>query len=392
MNYSTNKCVGNDESASEIKLPNKFSRSQNNVVVPLISEILNFSFLRKLTIRVLCKGQTYFDTSRPIIICIHFNHLVNAGANVRHRRLAEQNLIHSKPIIFFPDPSDNTNCFRPIIENTKILKWVTALMLQLCFSKNVLVSDSILQFRFKRHALMLHDTAGLFANVRRSPGMRSSVQKFLASRSNNILTVSHSSKKMIRKIDVCQNIYVSYNGVSLPSAPKRERQMPGERKYTFIIITSGDKHKRDKLLLEKLVKIKSVRICVICNHPERIGIKSKRIDYFENASDDLKYQLLESSKIFITWSRIEGFGITVIEALYAGCFCAITDIPVFRELHSSRDNVIFLPKHELDQQKIEELTLMKTARKVVIEKKFQWSTIFKVLENTLNHKIGKGEY
>lgn len=50
--------------------------------------------------------------------------------------------------------------------------------------------------------------------------------------------------------------------------------------------------------------------------------------------DETKNTLLQSAALFTTASRYEGFGMPILEAMSQGLPCAVSDIPVFREIAS----------------------------------------------------------
>lgn len=62
---------------------------------------------------------------------------------------------------------------------------------------------------------------------------------------------------------------------------------------------------------------------------QRGGLDIKHIGY---VSDEAKAALYQSASLFVTASRYEGFGMPVLEAMSYGAPCAISDIPVFKEV------------------------------------------------------------
>jgi len=87
-----------------------------------------------------------------------------------------------------------------------------------------------------------------------------------------------------------------------------------------IIIAGGYESERDKELLSKLIT--------------RLGL-AKNVIITGFISDDKLVEILNSSKFFISLSRYEGFGLSVLEAMACGTPCILSDLQVFKELHGN---------------------------------------------------------
>lgn len=61
----------------------------------------------------------------------------------------------------------------------------------------------------------------------------------------------------------------------------------------------------------------------------REGLDIKHIGY---VTDEAKAALYQSASLFVTASRYEGFGMPVLESMSYGAPCALSDIPVFKEI------------------------------------------------------------
>ncbi|MGI0090475.1 MAG: glycosyltransferase, partial [Nitrososphaerales archaeon] len=62
-------------------------------------------------------------------------------------------------------------------------------------------------------------------------------------------------------------------------------------------------------------------------------------------SETDKFDLLRASKLFVSPSRREGFGINVLEAMSLGLPCILSDIPSFRENFHDVAELIALDDH-----------------------------------------------
>ena len=78
-------------------------------------------------------------------------------------------------------------------------------------------------------------------------------------------------------------------------------------------------------------------------------IADNKVDFFVNASRDLCISTLKQSKILVSTSIFEGFGLTPIEALYCDIPILLSDIEVFKEIYE--DNVVYFKQDDLKDLK-----------------------------------------
>jgi glycosyltransferase involved in cell wall biosynthesis len=74
------------------------------------------------------------------------------------------------------------------------------------------------------------------------------------------------------------------------------------------------------------------------------GLQVLHLGYVD---DDAKAELYQKTALFVSASRYEGFGMPVLEAMSYGAPCAVSDIPVFREV-ASEVAVFFDPQRAGD--------------------------------------------
>ncbi len=65
---------------------------------------------------------------------------------------------------------------------------------------------------------------------------------------------------------------------------------------------------------------------------KRLSTMGERVTYLEHVSDMDALRLMMNASAFVFPSLVEGFGLPVLEALWLGVPCVISDIEVFREL------------------------------------------------------------
>ena len=209
--------------------------------------------------------------------------------------------------------------------------------------------DHVPLFRFCNHWYLIHDAASLVSGARRSGYFRSVLFKHFISRQYNIVTVSNTTKNKLVDLGIIpRRFIVSYNSSEFLCLQSKKLDL----KYDICIVTSGADHKRDQIAIRELLKM-GCSICLISNNEtflnqyrDENGVSLKYAP-----TEQEKYELLLRSKYYLTYSSIEGFGITVLEALCCNCICIITDLPVFRELYGLSSNVHFLDQEvEISKQ------------------------------------------
>src|SRR3989344_565690 len=96
--------------------------------------------------------------------------------------------------------------------------------------------------------------------------------------------------------------------------------------------------------------------------------------WLNNNSKEIK-ELYGRSKIFISARYFESFGLTLLEAISAGCYSLVSNIEGYREI--LRDNRYFFETKNIDdlKSKIKILINEKNIKKIRISNQFHWSII-----------------
>src|SRR5581483_6114806 len=96
-------------------------------------------------------------------------------------------------------------------------------------------------------------------------------------------------------------------------------------------------------------KLKSARLILVGKDDyfyERLKREAgQNIKFIHNITDSELSRLYGEAKYFIAPSFMEGFGLSVLEAMANGCVALLSDIPAFREV-SKNSAIYFDPKKE----------------------------------------------
>ena len=262
-------------------------------------------------------------------------------------RLANEKL--ELNIIFIPnEASANGVQFRKIFAKSRVMRRIASLLLQFALRHYVAVFDSVPHLPFKRHLMLIHDAGNLFAGARRSGIFRSLLFRWQLKRVINIVTVSSSTARLLRLTGFRARVIISPNSLGFSKTFNEPK-----KNIDFLFVTSGAHHKRD-VAAYKAVRAAFPKARVVLaghNIEQKLGIKlDGKAEFIRNPNNDQLATLFATTRYYITWSRVEGFGMTVLEALAGGCYCLITRIPCFIEQFREFPQVAFLPTKGLDFQ------------------------------------------
>lgn len=162
----------------------------------------------------------------------------------------------------------------------------------------------------------------------------------IAKRASLIFTVSKTAKSELQNIlgIEAEKICVAYNGVSTQFDPQKAI-LPKEN----IILHVGTFSKRKNVeLIEKAfiqASIQHYKLIFVGRKDDNLSFESSSlnaasIEILTDVSDAQLHELYQKSKILISASHYEGFGLPVLEGLVHQNWAIISDIPVYRELYS----------------------------------------------------------
>jgi glycosyltransferase involved in cell wall biosynthesis len=278
----------------------------------------------------------------------------------------------------------------------RLISWLQLSLVLLRLPKGIVYSDfqPIPLFLSVKHChyQLIHDLRNWTDFARGGLGKFSALfQRWQLRKANKIVTVSEFSKQdIIEKCEIpAQKIFVSYNGITDDYCFNTSRSYI----YDFIYIATFEPRKNHINLIKAIEKIQEpVRLCLIGRD---LGSLSEIKKYIEaSKSDNLKsitfiesieevdlIKLYQGTKVFVSPSYLEGFGMPLIEAAACGSRVCCSDIGVFHEIMGD-SAYYFLPdsidsiKHSL----LESLCVSNNKNNLNIEK-FRWDSISNDIES-----------
>ena len=276
------------------------------------------------------------------------------GANYRFEQLLNASYLENDIYFLSSISSTKRNHFIIPRFRSRLMNLILNQTLQLLLWNHFVLFDSPYLLRNSKHYLLVHDPGGVFPNLRRNNFFDSFFFRFFLFCSNNFVCVSEYTSSILKRFYSKSNTIVSYNGVDKVSFLVKEKE------FDFLIISSGEKHKRDLQLISELILKYPNNKLVIVTRSQILKENFRALNnvfFYENISRDEICELYVRSKYYVNFSRMEGFGIPIIEALTYGSKLLISNIQVYHEILSLynnqdmiNDKVNFLNKknHKID--------------------------------------------
>ncbi len=188
---------------------------------------------------------------------------------------------------------------------------------------------------------------------------------------------------------VKNKIVVTKEGID-PTYQKISTRQATQRKKQLIYVGSLYPHKNIKVAIDALEKLPEFQLflagtrTVFVDDVRRYVSEKRltsRVKFLGYVSDEYLTQLYKESFALVQPSFSEGFGLTGLEAMAAGCPVIASDIPLFKEIY--QDAVVYFdPKSSKDFQravieleKMDAHTLLKKAEK--ISHQYSWDEMTK---------------
>jgi glycosyltransferase involved in cell wall biosynthesis len=289
------------------------------------------------------------------------------------------------------------------ISNSRLLTFIylNFLYFYFLFGKNIVISDfnpiPLSLFFSKKQFQLIHDAriiddfgrwnmlSGFFMKLQwRLVKNRIVVSEFTKSRLCDVLSVKKSS------------VTVSYNGVS-PSEFELTPEVVEDKPFDLLYVATFEERKNHTNLIKALSLIEQPLNVIFLGKDlglkERLVNEANTIDQhnitFKDSVTELELgQLYRDSKIFISPSLYEGFGMPILEAYGYGCKVLCSDISVFHEVLADKATYFApeSPKHISDVISSSLITLENTqVSSSVIPAKFLWNNISeRLIEDTTN--------
>jgi glycosyltransferase involved in cell wall biosynthesis len=161
------------------------------------------------------------------------------------------------------------------------------------------------------------------------------------SRKSDLLVTSNWLCKYFRRIG-SKIAYAHDIGVSKKLFDNFSSLVKVERQNDVLIIAKHGAHKRgnESIILARYFSENGLRVILIDQmHDEQFSTVG-RLRILGAVSQEQMIQRLAESKIFVSLSRAEGFGLVPLEALSVGCMVVTTPAPSIRECKSDRLRIL----------------------------------------------------
>ncbi len=230
--------------------------------------------------------------------------------------------------------------------------------------------------------------------------------RFLGLAFDKVIAVSENDKELFEKVVSKNKIVTVENGVDWKGFSKTKR---AQEKNSFLYFGRLSKNKGLSELIDAFALFckanKTGKLVIAGSDFEEIlpelrekvkaaGIKA-RVNFTGEVSDKQLGQLLSKAEFFVSASKYEGFGITVIEAMSAGLIPLLNQIPTFQKFTQGRKGFIVdfseIEKAAAQMQKIASLSAAEKKKLSDNSKKFasqfDWSSKAKQYENVYKECI-----
>lgn len=189
------------------------------------------------------------------------------------------------------------------------------------------------------------------------------LEKISLSRAAAVLAVSDQSRSDLfkRYRPRPERVEVIGNGVDFDrfSLPRRTAQDGGVRRV--LVVSRLEARKNVQEAIEAVARLPSgaCQLDVAGEGSERAGLAHlakdlgavNAVHFLGRVSEDDLPDLYSSADIFLTTSRSEGFGLSLLEAMSSGCACIASDLPTHRALvENGVSGMIYRSRTELVAQ------------------------------------------
>ncbi len=217
------------------------------------------------------------------------------------------------------------------------------------------------------------------------------IQKALLRFADSVVAVSKSDRQLFSKI--CKKVLLIENGIELKKFSVLGKK---KEKNTFLFVGRISKNKRIDLLIsifaDVIKKMPSARLYVVGEDWEgmmpklkelsnNLGLK-KNVFFKGKASDKELLKYYDRCQFFVSASQYEGFGISAIEAMAAGCIPILNRIKAFENMVKNGQNGFltdFTNRAESSKKILDLMNLNELEKNKIIlntknsSKRFSWS-------------------
>lgn len=166
--------------------------------------------------------------------------------------------------------------------------------------------------------------------------------RWLFKKIDKIIADSYQDKLLFSEIT--KNIMVIENSINYSNFANRKK-----KKRMMVYVGRISKNKRIDHLIDMLYylkcKLKKIKLYIVGEDWENLlekltkKVKEKNIEesiiFTGKVGEEEKLKIVKQAQFVVSASEYEGFGVSVIEAMAAGCIPLLNDIPVFRHFVKS---------------------------------------------------------
>lgn len=222
-------------------------------------------------------------------------------------------------------------------------------------------------------------------------------QRLLLNHADQVVTVSHTSKKYIEQLHLTKRpINVVYNAPLEIKNPPKTPKVPNK---DIVYMGSFMPYKNVELLIDGMRDLPEYTLHLLSKiSPERrvelekLIPKGAKVKFWNSISEADYQKLLVNAWALATASRSEGFGLPIIEAMALGVPVVCSDIEIFHEV-GGEAALYFSPDSPQEFSRQIQRLEVATLRKDHIEqgrvqaKKFNWHTSAQTLKDLIDSLI-----
>lgn len=225
------------------------------------------------------------------------------------------------------------------------------------------------------------------------------IGKFIIKKSNKILCVSeYERNKLIKKLKIKENkIKVIYDGIDYESFVKAKPFKTNKK--LILYIGRLEKYKNIHPIIRAMQYIKNYDFFIIGRGPYKDNLQNlikelnleKNVKILSDVNDEDVRRWYKTCNIFMTLSKIESFGLTVIEALASGKLVIVNNKMSLSELANKfKGRVIPINLDEISSKKLSNVIKKNINKKININNislnDFNWDNITKKIIGVYNEK------
>ncbi|ERK69905.1 glycosyltransferase family 4 protein [Leifsonia aquatica] len=164
-------------------------------------------------------------------------------------------------------------------------------------------------------------------------------QRMLLNRSDAVVTVSQTTKKLIAEHRLTKRpVYVVPNAADMPAIPEERASRSAPETKSLVYMGSFMPYKNVDTLVRAAALLPEYELHLMSRvsdtEKERLAslAPAARLVFHDGASDEEYAETLAAATALVTASRDEGFGIPLVESMTLGTPVIVSDIPIFREI------------------------------------------------------------